>query len=127
MQYLHADPRFGSFRDRPRSQRQVRPKGTCSSRGSSPVEPRAAPGIRERPSDREEFFAALAFHRLAVKAFELVECVRYRFAGCGNRRLRIAMGAADRLGYDLIDNSKSGEVLGGYFHAGRGLLRFAGV
>ena len=50
------------------------------------------------------------------RALEVVERVRDRVSSRGDGGGRITMGAADRLGHDLVDDAEAGEVLGGDLH-----------
>src|SRR5215831_8571650 len=80
-------------------------------------------GLRDGSSDRQKFFPPLPADRLAAEQRELVERPGDRLAGRLDRGHRVAMGAADRLGDDLIDDAEADEVLRGDLHRGRRLLR----
>src|SRR5262245_20350261 len=80
-----------------------------------------------RPPDRQKLLAPLLAHGVAIEPLELLDRVRDRLAGRRNGEDRIAVGAADRLGHDLVDDTEAGEVLRGDLHAGRGFLCLGGV
>src|SRR5215510_11451428 len=88
---------------------------------------RCVRSLPNRPPDRQKLLPPLLAHGVAIEPLELLDRVCDRLAGRCNGGGRIAVGAADRLGDDLVDDTEAGEVLRGDLHAGRGFLRLGGV
>src|SRR5437870_11495388 len=72
-----------------------------------------AAGSPDRPPDRQKFFAPQPAHGFAIVSFQVVERGGDRLPGRGDGGLGIAVGAADRLGHDAVDDAEAREILGG--------------
>src|ERR1019366_1518902 len=97
--------------------------GTKSETKSSPSLPRPVRQARllEVAADGEKLIAPLPPHGFAVEPFQFGERVGDSLARRRNGGGRIAMGAADGLGDDAVDDAECGEVGGGNLHVGGGI------
>src|SRR5258707_4391667 len=95
-----------------------RPRGRTR-RGSRPSAPRAPDG--------QELLAPLAADGLPVEAGKFLQGVGDRLSGRSDRGCRVAVGAAGRLGHDLIDDTEAHHVVGGELYARRRILRIGRV
>src|SRR5262247_520973 len=65
-----------------------------------------APQLPNRPPDRQKLLPPLLAHGVGIESLELLERMGDRLAGRCNGDDRVAVGAADRLGHDLVDDAE---------------------
>src|SRR3990167_9477731 len=81
----------------------------------------------ERLPDLHEAGVALLFYLGGRLALELGQCPGDGVAGRLHDRGAVAMGPADRLGDDDVDDPKLVEILGRDLHVGRGIYSLGGI
>src|SRR5690242_12305738 len=88
---------------------------------------RLAESLSERAPDRKILLATLTAEFLRREILQIGLSLGNHLTGCLYRLRRLAMGAADRLGHDPVDDPESQQVLGSDLHAVGGVLRPAGI
>src|ERR1700749_681953 len=103
---------IGAFAHKAASKAARRMPRTCAEK----------PGSAELAADVEKFLPALLADRSPIHALHLVERLGDGIAGGRDHRGGVAVGAADRLLEDGVDDAEAEHVLGGDLHAVGGFL-----
>src|SRR5690606_8567272 len=115
----------------PRQSLPVNKAKCCLCQLSSAMWPNLA-GLRisagsEIAADLQKFLPPGVPDFVSGKTAEIRQRVRDDLAGGGDDCLRVAMGAPDRFGNDVVDNPETFQVFGGDLHVGRGLPGAGGI